>query len=51
MTCPETKDNYNKLSIKHVVTSYDCLVSPTHYANMSLQYAAIFIGCKNDIFI
>ena len=24
--------------------------SPTHYANMSVQYTAIFHGCKNDNF-
>ena len=30
--------------------NYNALVVSTHYANMSVQYTAIFHGCKNDNF-
>ena len=43
------------INIRHYTSAksdpcYCCLLSGNHYKNMSVQYTAIFHGCKNDNF-
>ena len=42
-------DNSTEADNVEINTSFTVMVGP-HYANMSVQYTAIFLGCKNDNF-
>ena len=37
-----------KLSYLNILSNKISIHTKTHYANMSMQYTAIFHGCKND---